>query len=423
MSLSKLPYKGTRDFYPEDKRVLNYIFSKFKKVTELYGYEEYDGPMLESEELYKSKTSDEIVNNQTYLVIDRSNRRLVIRPEITPTVSRMVAAKRYELQYPLRLYSIPNVWRYERQQSGRFREHWQLNVDLFGVDNNDAEFEIINIINSIFFEFGANKDQFQIRINSRKITEYIFNEVYQFNQDQISKLYRLIDQKNKITEDEFLSDLNDITNNSNIAQELLKIFDAKSLDQLDSAITKSEGFKELSDLTKKLNLDNLVFDPTIVRGFNYYTGIVFEVYDTDLENKRSILGGGRYDSLINAFGVESLPVVGFGLGDGTMTNFLKLHNLLPNLKPKTNTALATIDLELSEIQSIVNQLRQENINLSVNSSNAKIQNKIKWAIKSGYDYLIIIGKNELVKKRYNFKGLLDKTEKELSIEQIISEIK
>jgi histidyl-tRNA synthetase len=423
MSLSKLAYKGTRDFYPSDKQKLDYILNKFRGTSELFGYQEYDGPILESEELYKSKTSDEIVNNQTFLLIDRSNRRLVIRPEMTPTVSRMVAAKRYELAYPLRLYSIPNVWRYERQQTGRLREHWQLNVDLFGIEDNDAEHELINLINKIFVNFGAKSDQYQIRINSRKLMEYIFNVKYSFSPKQTSDLYHLIDQKNKIESSQFHKELNNITNDSVIDLNLQKIFDSTSLGQLPKDIQLSDGFRELKDLLDKLKIDNIVFDPTIVRGFNYYTGIVFEVYDTDPSNKRSILGGGRYDSLISEFGVKPLPVVGFGLGDLTMFNFLNNHHLMPELQPKTNLAIATIGLKLSDISGVVDYLREQQLNVSTNCLDIRLPNKIKWALKSNYQYLIIIGKEELNHQLYSFKNLKSNVELKLTIDQIINKIK
>src|ERR1700761_5420988 len=150
MALSKQPYKGARDFYPADKRLQKYLFSVWREVCERFGYEEYDAPILEPLEMYLAKTGEEIVNEQTYVFEDRGGRKVVIRPEMTPTVSRMVAAKRQELAYPVRLYSIPNLWRYERPQRGRLREHWQLNVDIFGVADNGAEQEVISLVDTMF---------------------------------------------------------------------------------------------------------------------------------------------------------------------------------------------------------------------------------------------------------------------------------
>src|ERR1700748_3133984 len=166
MALSTQPYKGARDFYPEDKRVQKYMFGKLRAVAERFGYEEYDAPILEPLEIYLAKTGEEIVNEQTYVFEDRGGRKVVIRPEMTPTVSRMVAAQRQELAYPLRWYSIPNLWRYERPQRGRLREHWQLNVDIFGVKDTSAELEMIMLVNDIFKAFRATPDMYEIRLNS-----------------------------------------------------------------------------------------------------------------------------------------------------------------------------------------------------------------------------------------------------------------
>src|ERR1700712_1652139 len=168
MALSTQPYKGARDFYPEDKRLQKYLFGTLRTVAERFGYEEYEAPILEPLEIYLAKSGEEIVNEQTYSFEDRGGRKVVIRPEMTPTVSRMVAAKRQELAYPLRWYSIPNLWRYERPQAGRLREHWQLNVDLFGVSNISADHELIMVADSILKAFGASADSYVIRLSSRQ---------------------------------------------------------------------------------------------------------------------------------------------------------------------------------------------------------------------------------------------------------------
>src|ERR1700685_3894259 len=176
MKLSTQPYKGARDFYPEDERVQKYMFEKIRQVVELFGYEEYNAPILEPLEIYLAKTGEEIVNEQTYVFEDRGGRKVVIRPEMTPTVSRMVAARRQELAYPLRWYSIPNLWRYERPQKGRLREHWQLNVDVFGIEDLTAEHEIITVADHIMRGFGAKRDMYAIKLNSRKLTDSFLRE-------------------------------------------------------------------------------------------------------------------------------------------------------------------------------------------------------------------------------------------------------
>src|SRR5688572_17238157 len=185
MTLSTQPYKGARDFYPEDKRLQKYMFGLMRRVAERYGYEEYDAPILEPLDIYLAKTGDEIVNEQTYAFEDRGGRKVAIRPEMTPTVSRMVAARRQELGFPLRWYSIPNLWRYERPQKGRLREHWQLNVDIFGISGIQAEVELIQVADDILKAFGATHDMYNIRVNNRKLMDFILKDYLKLNPVQV----------------------------------------------------------------------------------------------------------------------------------------------------------------------------------------------------------------------------------------------
>lgn len=256
--LSTEPYKGVQDFYPEDMRVEKYIFSVWRKMAEKFGYEEYSASPLEPTELYTEKSGDEIVNQQTFTFTDRGGRSVTLRPEMTPTLARMVAARRRSLKFPLRWYSIPNLFRYEKPQRGRRREHYQLNCDLLGLPGLEADKEILSLAYSIMKEFGASDDSFEIRMNNADI----------------------------------------------------------------------ELFKDVAP--------NIVYDETLARGQAYYTGMVFEIFDTDPANPRAVCGGGRYDGLIEELfesaGSQSegpLPIVGFGWGDITMRDFLETHKLGP----------------------------------------------------------------------------------------------
>jgi len=252
--MSKLgtdPYKGVRDFYPEDMAIQNHIFNTWRKVAEKFGYVEYSASPLEPTEMYTEKSGAEIINEQTFTFTDRGDRSVTLRPEMTPTLARMIAARRRNLKYPLRWYSIPNLFRYERPQRGRKREHWQLNCDLVGVAGLEGDKEIISLAYATMKEFGAKDSDFEIRIN-----------------------------------------------NSNIAD-----------------------FQDIGP--------NIVSDPTLRRGQAYYTGTVFEIFDTNKENGRAIAGGGRYDNLLEIFEVEPIPAVGFGMGDVTIRDFLETHKLGP----------------------------------------------------------------------------------------------
>lgn len=421
MTLNLNPYKGTRDFYPQDKQILDYILNTFRSVCELYGYQSYDAPILEYEELYYSKSSEEIINDQTFQLTDRSGRRLVVRPEMTPTIARMVAKQINQISFPYRVYSIPNVWRYERAQSGRFREHWQLNVDVFGINNLSAEIELIDLVENIFKSFKATENMFTIKINSRILTDYIFYKDLKLNQEQAQKLYRLIDQKNKIDPKDFNEQAKIIIQDKTKIKNFINILEYKSLKDFNANYQKFEWFKDLQTILSQYK--NSVFDLTIVRGFSYYSGIVFEVNDNHPENNRSMMGGGRYDGLLAKFNVKNIPVAGFGIGDATMLNFLKLNNLLPNLDSQPNIALATIDLNLVQIKNALNLLRNEGIKFAVNDLDIRLAKKIKWAADSKIKYLIIIGQKELDTNSFNLKNLQSGQEINLTLKELISELK
>ncbi|MEK7514310.1 MAG: ATP phosphoribosyltransferase regulatory subunit [Patescibacteria group bacterium] len=308
-------YKGVRDFYPEDMAVQNYIFSTWRKIVEESGFVEYSASILEYADLYKSKGNDEIVNEQMYTFTDKGDREVALRPEMTPSLARMIAAKRGGLKLPLRWYSIPNVFRYERPQRGRRREHWQLNCDLMGIPGIEAEVEIITLAHKIMKAFGAKDEDFVIKINDRRFFDEIFEEIGGASPDTRKEVVRLIDGQEK--NDNFEKEL---------THELGEEKKTKFLELLDEKKSTISLDELRNDLDSK-GIKNVVIDTKIARGFDYYTGMIFEVFDTNPENKRSLFGGGRYDNLLEMFGVEPLPTVGFGMGDITIRDFLETHKL------------------------------------------------------------------------------------------------
>ncbi len=427
MSLSKQPYKGARDFYPEQKRIQKFIFQKFREVVESYGYEEYDAPLLELEELYRAKSSDEIINDQTYAFTDRSNRAVVIRPEMTPSVSRMIAAKRFELNYPIRWYSIPNLWRYERPQNGRFREHWQLNVDIFGEQSNLAEVELMTLVRDIFKSFKAPDSSYEIRINSRRLTnefiELVLGLDSETESDIIKEIYKLIDRIHKLDKSESEALLVKILDNQDKVNKITQFLNINDISELKSSFPELKSISHIEEILSEVKLSNLLYDPTIVRGFNYYTDIVFEVTDTHPDNKRSIMGGGRYDNLVAKFDLDTLPAVGFGLGDASFYNFLVAHNLLGELPNETSLALLIIGDHYLQIQSFLNELRENHINISVNFSDKDITKKIKWATKNKYSRVIIIGDTEIANQNCILKDLESREEQTLSMGKVIDHLR
>lgn len=421
MNLSTQPYKGARDFYPQDKRIQKYMFSKLRQAVESYGYQEYDAPILESFELYAAKSGEEIVNEQLYAFEDKKGRKVAIRPEMTPSVSRMVAARRQELAYPLRLYSLPNLWRYERPQAGRLREHWQLNVDLFGVDNISADFEIISVAARILQSFGATRDSYVIRINSRKLVDYLFREHFGLGDGQYYELSKLIDRWHKMPRQEFDAAAADILKDADKQAELSQILETGSLDGLPENAQNHDSVRELKQLTGLLDgshINNAGFDFSIIRGMDYYNGIVFEVFDTDPENTRSMFGGGRYDGLVALFGVEPVATVGFGMGDVTLQRFLEKHSLLPELKSETDAVAILIGDVYKAAQPALMQLREAGVNLAVDSSGRKIDNQIRNAVKSGVKYILFIGEEELASGNFKLRELQKGADLQLSLDKV-----
>jgi histidyl-tRNA synthetase len=430
MALSTQPYKGARDFYPEEKRLQKYMFGTIRKVVERYGYEEYDAPILEPLDLYLAKTGEEIVNEQTYTFEDRGGRKVAIRPEMTPTVSRMVAAKRQELGYPLRWYSIPNLWRYERPQRGRLREHWQLNVDVFGLDNMLAEMELIQIADNILKDFGATHDMYSVKVNSRKLMDYIMHDYLKLTDVQIHMASKLIDRMHKMSNAEFEAEAEAVftpsQRDAGAANKLIGLLKIKQLHHLPEVIREHESAQELKKLIEmlhELRITNVEFDITVMRGFDYYTGIVFEMFDNDPDNNRSMMGGGRYDGLVGLFGVEPVPTAGFGWGDVTLQNFLEGHDLLPADRPETDVYVILVGDVYEKAQKVINELREIGANVAVDLTNRKMDKQIKVAVKKGIHYAMFIGEQELKDELYKVRNLTTGVEERHSVSRIVSIVK
>jgi histidyl-tRNA synthetase len=425
--VSTQSYKGARDFYPEDKRLQKWMFDKWRKVVEKFGYEEYDAPILEPTDLYLMKGSEEIVKEQTYTFKDRGDRSVTIRTEMTPTVSRMVAGRRQELSYPARWYSIPNLWRYERMQRGRLREFWQLNVDMFGVGNVSAELEMLQVADELFREFKANRNSYVIKVNSRVLVNTMFEFVCAMNEEQTTALIRLTDRMNKMTGTEFKKSVDKITKSSRTTDLIYKLLQTKSVKDLPSEISKSPSLIELTELLKNcesLGIRNVEFDITLMRGFDYYTDIVFEAFDTNPENNRSLLGGGRYDGLVAQFGVEPIPTVGFAVGDVGFHNFLETHKLIPKLKPASELIIIIRDEECADgVLKISSELREMGVNVAVDYSAKKVDKQFKNALKTGVRYALFVGAEEVSKQQYILKDLVNSKEELHSLQRIVSIVK
>ena len=429
-SLSTSPYKGTRDYYPEDKRVQNYIFDIWKQMSERFGYEEYGAPLLEPLEVYTAKSGQELASEQTYRFTDRGEREVAIRPEMTPSISRMVAARRQELAYPARLFSIANFMRYERPQRGREREFWQLNVDIFGSDGAQAEAEVIALGSYMMKAFGAKDDMYSIKINNRKVINAMMSDYLRLDAVQSQLMIKLFDRKNKITNEAFRDQAMDIFGQdaaSEGLQKIAKLLVAKSIDQLPSEIGENEAVKEVQELFALLEaaeVKNAVFDITLMRGFDYYTGTVFEFFDTHPDNNRSLFGGGRYDGLVGLFGAEPLSAVGMAPGLTMTELFLQTHGLLPDSTSTTEVYVVVLgENTLAGAQKLAAKLRHEGVNTELDISGRKLDKQIKTAIKKQVPFMLFVGEDELKDETYNLKDTKTSDEEKLSFERVVSKVK
>lgn len=411
--LSTDAYKGVRDFYPEDMAVLRYIMNTWSTTAESFGFERYDASVLEPAELYKSKgaANEEIVDEQTYTFIDRGEREVTLRPEMTPTVARMVSGRRRELTFPLRWYSIPNLFRYERPQRGRLREHWQFNCDIFGAPGVAADVEIISLANQLLIDFGATPDMFEILVNNRAEMTALFADIGITNQDTVTMITRLTDRKKKISADEYRA-------------ELLKIVgDNTKVEQVVGIVEVEAGTNPVILGLRELGITNVRLDRTIARGFDYYTGTIFEILDTDKENNRAMLGGGRYDNLTSMFGGDPISGIGFGMGDVTMRDFLESHQLLPANVTKTAPTLSIIPAEPENdlaSQKVAQLFRSHGIRTVVDIGQKKLGRKIADAADSGTKYALVIGETEIESGTYVLKNLDLNTTESGSIENLLT---
>ena len=414
--LSTQPYKGTRDFYPNEMKLRNWFFGKIRETLTLAAFDEYNGPMLESLELYAAKSGDELAREQTYNFTDRGGRDLAIRPEMTPTVARMVAAKMGELNYPLKWFSIPNMYRYERPQRGRLREFWQLNVDIFGCDTFEADLDAIESAISVLRAFGADESMFRVHINNRRFFNDVIAAICGTDEEGSRKVSKVVDRRGKVTREAYEKDLTELGLS---AEQIAKIDSLYTLGVKDATALcpDSLGSQELVSLFDALEKTGLakycMFDFGIIRGLDYYTGTVFEVFDEAPENNRAMFGGGRYDNLVGLF-VKNAKVsgVGYGMGDVTLENFLVTHNLVPDLYTAERKVLVTRfdDVPYEAYLALVDELRAAGVAATVYLGNKKFGKQIDFAVKDRYSHVVIMGGDELAGGQVKIKNLITREE-------------
>jgi len=441
--------KGTRDFYPEDMSFLQYIFDSWHRSCRLYGFEQYEGPMFEHLDLYTQKSGAEI-EKQLYSFEDKGGRQIALRPELTPTLARMVAAQGTNLKRPVRWYSISRLFRYERMQKGRLREFIQLNMDILGIEDASADAELIAAAVDMMRAFGFDESDFKARVSSRTLLEEMFLACG-VSQDKLPTLYALLDKKGKIAPDEFERELAEAVGGGEICGKIKALFNCGGIDDVESfaksvgidtsvsiqqgsaqqASTQQPRINSIAQLKKLFSLidayglkEYVVFDIGIVRGLAYYTGIVFELFDVR-GNLRAIAGGGRYDKLVGLYGGPATPAVGFAAGDVVLGELIKAKSLVPKKSSRSDVFIISIDND-AEAEAIKTAQRLRSANISCEfplKGGLNVGKQLKLADAAGSKYALFIGGDEAKSGQARLKDLATGNEELIDTVNIIDTLK
>lgn len=409
--------KGTREFYPEDMAFRTWLYRQMRAVSESFGYQEYDGPFLEKLDLYAAKSGEELVKEQAFVFMDRGGSEISLRPELTPSLARMVAQRQNLLTYPLRLWSFGPFWRYEQPQKGRTREFFQWNIDMIGVNNCVSDAEMLAVCASFFKRVGLTSDHVQILVNNRRLMDNQLKRIGIPN-DKKGLVFRMIDRRDKMRGDAWREyGLTDGLSNEQI-DSLITILDNKSLwKESDELIT-------LFDLLDKMGLaDYFSFDAQVIRGLLYYTGTVFEARDTAVGG-RAILGGGRYENLVGDVGGDPLSGVGFAMGDVMIQVVLEKYGLLPVMQVQPASVVVTcFDAScLPDSYAIAMRLRSSGINTICYPEPIKLDKQLKYASKIGAKAVVIFGPDEIKSGSVSIKDLIHREQKSVSSNDLAPEL-
>jgi histidyl-tRNA synthetase len=413
--------RGTRDFYPEDMRLRNWLFDNFDDAALLHGFQEYDAPVLESEELYTRKQGEEITQ-QLYNFKDKGDRKVALRPEMTPSLARMVMSRAGVLPMPIKWYSIPQCWRYERTQRGRGREHYQWNVDIWGTDAISADAELISVLVTFFKSVGLTEEDLVIKMSSRKVLEEVLGSLG-LEGDIFAKTCIIVDKMDKLPADVVSEQLGDLGLEKSAIQTIQSTLVIKDMNSLEEILGKeSAAVTELTSLFSVLEAYEISgwieFDASIVRGLAYYTGPVFEAHDRAGE-LRAICGGGRYDKLLSTLGGKDLPATGFGFGDMVIMELLAEKGLVPELFSGIDDVVISLSPELrNAAMSVVSSLRETGRTVDLVLEDKRLKWAFKHAERSGAERLVMVMPEEWKDGKVKIKDLETGEEEEVSIESL-----
>jgi histidyl-tRNA synthetase len=394
--------KGTRDFYPEDMAIRIWLYDKVRKVSESFGYQEWEGPILERLDLYAAKSSEELAMKQSYVFEDRGGDMIMLRPELTPTLARVIAQRQRQLTYPLRWWSYGPFWRYEAPQKGRSREFFQWNIDQIGIDSPEADAEMVAIVAGLFREVGLTPAEAAILINDRKLVNRELEKL-QITGQQHQDALGWIDRRGKLRPDDWETYGKDIGLSTKQIKGTLEFLENEAIWQ------ESETLGQIFPILKAMGADDYVkYDSGVIRGLPYYTGIVFEAFDMSGIVRRSILGGGRYDNLMEAVGGDPMPAVGFAMGDAVISVILKELSRLPEgIDASPAPVMVTIFDEKQSLASfeLANELRVAGLKVSVYPLADKLGKQFKYADRIGAKVAIVLGPDEIASDQVAVKDL------------------
>ncbi|MDR3577120.1 MAG: histidine--tRNA ligase [Anaerolineaceae bacterium] len=396
--------KGTRDFYPEEMAIRTWLYQVIREVSESFGYQEYDGPFLERIDLYAAKSGEELVKEQAFVFQDRGGDSITLRPELTPSLARMVAQRQNELAFPLRWWSYGPFWRYERPQKGRTREFFQWNIDLIGPNSPEVDAELVAVCAAFFQKVGLTPNQVKILVNNRELMDAELAKIG-IQADLKKSAFHLIDRNDKLSPQAWEAFAAEVGINPQQFQGIKDILSDPDLWQ------RSEAFKRFFKAVESLGAAEYVkFDPHIIRGLDYYTGTVFEA--KDLDGGRSLLGGGRYDNLVSAVGGEPLSAVGFAMGDVMATLVMQKYGHVPQFTPVSASVLVTVFEEglLNGSLSLAAELRRAGLRVICYPEAAKLPKQLKFADRMGIRYAVIVGPDEAANGLVTLKDLKARTQ-------------
>jgi histidyl-tRNA synthetase len=413
--------RGTRDFYPEDMRLRNWLFDNFDDAALLHGFEEYDAPVLEHEDLYTRKQGEEITQ-QLYNFQDKGGRKVALRPEMTPSLARMVMARAGALPMPIKWYSIPQCWRYERTQRGRGREHYQWNVDIWGTNEISADAELISILVTFFKRVGLTEEDLVIRMSSRKVLEEVLGSLG-ITGDTFTQTCIIVDKMDKLPADTVSQQLADLGLEPNAIGTIQSTLGIKDMESLREVLGEdSEAVSELTNLFSALDSYGISewveFDASIVRGLAYYTGPVFEAHDRAGE-LRAICGGGRYDKLLSTLGGKDLPATGFGFGDMVIMELLAEKGLVPELTSGNDDIVISLSPELrNAAMSVASSLRSAGRAVDLVLEDKRLKWAFKHAERSGAQRLVMVMPDEWKAGKVRIKDLETGEETNVDVESL-----